>query len=414
MRAIMDCEDEDLVPEDAFWHVSFSQSNFDSLSLLLTHLIIQVEASRISGFEVDMVIEIEHEKSKYWLAKITNVCSNLLSIRWEGASTDIWFDVTHNKCFPLGYWKADSNLQLEPPSSQKISDSDVNRVLKEYEKASIDQNPKPIGLFKNGGLDPVRILKPGMIVEVAFPDDSDRHWLAEIKHNVGGRLQLEWLHDKDEVKSVYGPLSFWLFFCHPRVHYLGYAQDQGDIIYCTPFESGQYNGWASDLQKYLELRKGSDHEKEEYDLARHLIITAKSKRPDLIDPASLKLCKKKDMALTFPSNSLKLVPVSILVKEKDHILVQSQEKNPQISCIPLDDNVALLHINWAEDNDISFYNFADAAKDFHAYLKQNKSRAAPLKLLENDRVFKFKVNHKLEIVHPKDPEKVSREKVSHR
>ncbi|XP_074604206.1 scm-like with four MBT domains protein 2 isoform X2 [Brevipalpus obovatus] len=383
--------DEDLVPEDAFWHI---------------------EASRINGFETDMKIEIEHETGKYWFATITNVCSNLLSIRWTGATNDSWFDVKHNQCYPYGHLR-DSDKETVPPSSLKLSDEQINETIEEYKKFndqqqqqqqndSANQN-KPFGLFRLGGLDPVQILAPGTILEVDFPNSSNRLWFAAVKQNIGGRLLLEWHHNGNVTETCsYGPMDFWLHFCHPRVHHLCYGRDRQDVVYFPPFKLDSYSNWMNDLNEFFDLRDNS----EKYDLVQYLISNAKQRRPDLIDPLSIENLRKRDIALTFPSDRLELVLVSVSDKEHDSFTVQTQEPPLRTNCIPIDDNIAVLPINWAEEYGMSLYNFQDASKDFHSYLKKNKARAAPIKLVESERVFKFKVNHKLEIIHPQDSGKI--------
>ncbi|XP_015790518.1 scm-like with four MBT domains protein 1 [Tetranychus urticae] len=372
--------DEDLVSEDAFWHI---------------------EASWLSGFEAGMNIEIEHEDKKFWPAQITNAFSNLLSIRWSGSSADSWFDVKANKCYPHGYLKDKQGYSLEPPEKVQLSDEDKDEIISKYAKGEkpADEDDKPLSLYVSGGLNPSSVFKAGVMLEISHRLDPDKHWFAEVKKNVGGRLLVKWAHncEKEPDAEPSNPVEFWIFYSHPRVHHLGYAKEKGDISYESVF---LYNSWVTDIAKYL-----SSQDNEITLTVKYLLKLAKARRPPIMEESSIKNSQVSDLALTFPSDLGKLVPVIIQSKGDDYLIVSSQSKK-WVSCYPNDDNMTLLPSSWAEEHGGSLYNFEDATNDSSDYLSKNKANEAPIKLVEDERIHKFKVNHKLQVVHPHDRTKI--------
>jgi len=346
-----------------------------------------------------MRLEIEHSDGKYWIAKVINVFSNLLSLKWEGAFLDCWFDIKHNKCYPFGHFKNNNNMTLEPPSNLNLTSETISTIAHNYLSSSNQDisNLKPLKLFSSGGVQALHIFKKGSIIEVAHRLNTEKHWFVQVINNIGGRLLLEWYYRGEKIEEdTKNPIRFWLFYCHPRINYLGYAKKKGNISYEPVY---LYDSWVSDIQQFL-----SKSENEDSILTNYLLERSKEKRPSLIDSDSFKSLELDQAVLAFPSEDFKFIPALIKNKSEENFLVSDMRSNI-ISCYPNDDNMAILPASWPAANKMSFSE-SEEAHIFISKLDNSNTPLAQINLIPNDKCKKFKVNHKIEVVHPQDSFKV--------
>ncbi|RWS18017.1 scm-like with four MBT domains protein 1 isoform X1 [Dinothrombium tinctorium] len=374
------------VREDAFWHIEASHSN---------------------GFEVGMKLEIEHSDHKYWIANVTAVFGQLLSLKWEAANDTFWFDVKNKKCYPYGHFRHQKQYQMQPPQNVNLSEKCRVDIKTKYLDSSSENLAlsKPQCLFNLGGVSPVELFAAGTVVEVSHSIDPEKHWFAEIVRNVGGRLYLKWICRETNHKS--SQQSFWLFFAHPRVHHLGFAKEQGNISYEPPY---LYESWASDIQQFLFAE-----ETDESILRKYLLNLAKSKRPNLFEPMCFSNVKPNDKVSMIDSKTLCLMPATVKNRvANNHLLICPRTKDASY-CYPNDDTLAVLPFFWGTDFPnlgINFQLDGDQIgnNDRNTYLHKLGGRAAPLQLAEC-KISDFTVNSKLEVVHSTEPDKICEGKV---
>lgn len=233
---------------------------------------------------------------------------------------------------------------------------------------------------------------------------------ARIVKNVGGRLLLRWELKENSFSSQSAkPSDFWLYFCHARVHYLGYAEIVGNIMY-EPVVP--YDGWVSDISTFLQSKLDENAEEETglHKLRRAMLTAAQSKKVDLLKPESLKMVHEGDQVLMFPSNLLKLLPATIESKlSEQSFRIKANGPNGEISfCYPYEDNHSILPFAWSDDNEIPIDFGSDHTHEanWSAYLKATGARAAPIAIKRSDKIDHFKINSKLEVVHPDSPDTI--------
>ncbi|RWS31671.1 scm-like with four MBT domains protein 1 isoform X4 [Leptotrombidium deliense] len=378
----VDCEN--VIRDDVFWHI---------------------EASLNNGFEISMKVEIEHCDNKYWIATIVGVFGQLLSLKWEGSADNFWFDVKNKKCYFLGYFREIENYTLQPPQNVHLSELSVAEIASRYNDSLNDrcESSKPLSLFTSGGISPVELFNAGIIVEVSHLFDPEKHWFAEIIRNVGGRLKLKWVCRGDLDKNCD---TFWLFLSHPRVHYLGFAKEKGNISYEPPI---LYESWASDIHEYLSFE-----ESDATILRKYLLQAAKNKRPRLFEPCSLQNVKLNDKVLTFDTENLTLRPGNVKNTVENEYLLINQSNDDITHCYPSEDSYVVLPFFWECDFDISLLCEGDeiASNDRSHCLQKLAGRAAPLVLISSPKANEFVINAKLEVVHPKDAERICEGRVT--
>ena len=467
----------------------------------------KVEASRENGFEEGMKVEILFEEDKYWYATIVTNFGQLLSLEWCGSSETFFHDVKRNNLYQIGSLanvtnavplptltkldgdaenvgtaEAEEGNEAEfedkgaeaatdglampelkkrlqeksgeiaygkikriPPASINLNEEQINSVISEIE--SIDVSSIPAVGFSTD------LFKKGMVLECDLVPSPDKKWLATVVDNVGGRLLLEWiLPDSDKEaeteENTDSKNSFWLFFCHPRIHF---PKQGGDINsdqdlkeqFQPPIE---LENWESFLKDQLAaLPKNEDA------LAKAFLKKCQERRPVLIEPNCIRYCEERDTVLLFPSDLLKLVPATIEKKINDRFIRvkceipedivtpnDSQGATPKESSsdaptpddsqgvssnvppidskmvktriestmdilknsynvmggksevsfmYPVEDTHAILPFNWTDENEIPL-ELGMNHHDIVSYLRSNNSRAAPIKLKNNETIIK--------------------------
>ncbi|XP_078728436.1 scm-like with four MBT domains protein 1 [Lampetra fluviatilis] len=204
-----------------------------------------VERSLQSGFAAGMKFEVRNRggTGTYWVAEVVTTCGQLLLLRYAGycadRSADFWCDVRTADLHPVG-WCALTGNELQPPEAIKEKYKDWGAFLI---KTLTGARTAPSSLLEgpNRGKPPMELIVPGSVLEL-FDDRGDssphqhphlarphpqspspppRCWPVLVTHNVGGRLRLRYC-GLGELHG--GKYDRWLFYLHPRLHPLGWAQ----------------------------------------------------------------------------------------------------------------------------------------------------------------------------------------------
>nr|XP_032822573.1 scm-like with four MBT domains protein 1 [Petromyzon marinus] len=204
-----------------------------------------VERSLQSGFAAGMKFEVRNRggTGTYWVAEVVTTCGQLLLLRYAGycadRSADFWCDVRTADLHPVG-WCALTGNELQPPEAIKEKYKDWGAFLI---KTLTGARTAPSSLLEgpNRGKPPMELIVPGSVLEL-FDDRGDscphqhphlarphpqspppppRCWPVLVTHNVGGRLRLRYC-GLGELHG--GKYDRWIFYLHPRLHPLGWAQ----------------------------------------------------------------------------------------------------------------------------------------------------------------------------------------------
>lgn len=139
----------------------------------------QVETSLYNGIKQGMLLEVCHKNNPdiYWIAEITMVCGHLLRIKFIGAESDFWCDISNTKVHPLG-WCGKYDELIEPPD--EINEKYGDTIIEIMKKALLDGQSVSIEALNNKGLSPIDRIKVGMKVEVQNVIDPYRYWIATV------------------------------------------------------------------------------------------------------------------------------------------------------------------------------------------------------------------------------------------
>ena len=355
-----------------------------------------------------MLVEIEHSPLKYWLATVVGAFGQLLSLKWEGAENepDFWFDLKNRKIYPVGYYKEQRDFKIEPPLNLKLETKNIVEVtLKYFQNQASNTSCIKLNLFTKYGFTSLSDIftQQSVVVEVSHELEPHKYWFAKVVENFGGRLTLEWIETIDtneETKEESDVNRFYLYFCSPRVSYLGYANSkvEDEFFYSPPNES--ITNTEKIIDKYLD-----DSSSETNQLIKSVILTAKELQPSLYKNGCLEQIRVNDKVLVFPNKLLKLCPATVEKVSNDgkHLVIKCDSDESIRFCYPNHDNHCFLPLNWAEEHPISA-DFGDGG--ISKYLSKSGCRGAPIVLQKDSRIDEFETNTKLEVIHPNDKNKV--------
>ena len=358
---------------------------------------VKIEASHENGFRLGSKIEMTHSDNKYWVAEIVGDFGGLLSLQWysTGKPCKTFFhDLNDDRSplfYPLGHYKSYTkefpNMVREAPAEvvdTVLTDEEYLKMINES-----DTTETPLALYQRRGLS-LDLFKVGVTLQISLKEDPTKHWFAQVVKNVGGRLLLQWVSCPESQ-----PL-FWLFFCHPRVNVRGKKLDSG-VTYEPPVF---FEGWQQELEKIRSEWTKITKEDAEEELRNYMIYSAQKTRPQILKEDSA--IKEGNTVLIFPSNLLKLLPVTVEKKVvgknwfnvKGNMKLPDTEEESEVSFwIPQADNNCILPYSWAEENEIPIES-------------SDLPPASSFKVKSSDRISEFKANGRIEVVHPDDPDKV--------
>jgi hypothetical protein len=181
---------------------------------------------------------------------------------------------------------------------------------------------------------------------------------------------------------------------------LGYANSRAadDFFYSTPKQS--INNSEEIIDKYL-----AESTSELNEFIKTVILNAKELQPKLYKTGCLEQMRVKDKVLIFPNKLLKLCPASVesVAMDGKHVVIKCDSDDTIRFCYPNHDNQCFLPLGWAEEHQISA-EFGDGGPA--KYVSRHGSRGAPIAIQKDSRIDEFEINTKLEVIHPKDKNKV--------
>ncbi|XP_063375429.1 scm-like with four MBT domains protein 2 [Cydia amplana] len=208
-----------------------------------------VEASLYNGIKQGMLLEVCHKNNPdiYWIAEITMVCGHLLRIKFIGADTDFWCDISKTKVHPLG-WCGNNDELIEPPD--EINEKYGDTIIDIMKNALLDGQSVCIEALNNKGLSAIDRIKTGMKVEVQNIIDPYRYWSGTVSENVGGRLLVRYDGADDDLAPV------WIFCSNPRLSPFGYVTNKG-----SPWQfkyPGKVNRFSCKNKLSTQLRQSAE------------------------------------------------------------------------------------------------------------------------------------------------------------
>ncbi|XP_045524342.1 scm-like with four MBT domains protein 1 [Pieris brassicae] len=208
-----------------------------------------VELSLHNGIKQGMLLEVCHKNNPdvYWIAEITMVCGHLLRIKFIGAETDFWCDISNTKVHPLG-WCGKYDELIEPPD--EINDRCGDSIIEIMKKALVVGQSVSMEALNNKGLSPIDRIKIGMKVEIQNSLDPYKYWIATVHDNIGGRLLVRYDGADDDL-----PQS-WLFFSNPRISTFGSVTNKG-----SPWQfkyPGKVNKFSCKNKLSAQLRQSAE------------------------------------------------------------------------------------------------------------------------------------------------------------
>lgn len=106
------------------------------------------------------------------------VCGHLLRIKFIGADSDFWCDISNTKVHPLG-WCGKYDELIEPPD--EINEKYGDKIIDIMKNALLNGQSVSIEALNNKGLSPIDRIKTGMKVEVQNVIDPYRYWIATVR-----------------------------------------------------------------------------------------------------------------------------------------------------------------------------------------------------------------------------------------
>ncbi|XP_023933206.1 scm-like with four MBT domains protein 1 isoform X1 [Lingula anatina] len=361
-----------------------------------------VECSLQSGFTKGMKLEVANKcnSNTYWVASVVMTCGPLLRLRYDGydedSSADFWADVFTSDIHPIG-WCAQNSKSLQPPEAIKNKYDNWSEFLV---KTLTGARTAPNYLLdRTTGITPIDQIKQGMRLEVQHELQPKSVWVVRIIENIGGRLLLRY-EGTDSATH-----DFWLFYLHPRLHPIGWGQENG-CIFRPPAEiKGEhenYTEWSEILQSAIkeagERQLPSDVFKDQMELREHSFQRG----------WKLELLHPKNHTHLCPATVVQVINNLYFIVEVDQ-LTEGENTTPVRLCCHAD-SPEIFPIRWAMWKGVTLITPKGYAKpefDWDVYLADTNSEAAPEKCFNMEvPEHEFKRGQKLEAVNPEHPHQI--------
>ncbi|XP_034837388.1 scm-like with four MBT domains protein 1 [Maniola hyperantus] len=358
-----------------------------------------VETSLNNGIKQGMLLEVCHKTNPdmYWIAEITMVCAHLLRIKFIGAETDFWCDISKTKVHPLG-WCGKYDELIEPPDD--INSRCGNSIIDLMKQALLVGQSVSIEALNHKGLSPIDRIKGGMKVEIQNIIDPYRYWIATVCENAGGRLLLRYDGADDDLAQ------FWMFFCNPRLSSFGFVTNKG-----SPWQfkyPGKVNKFSCKNKLSAQLRQSAEEaisEPTPADLFQpNQILEAHSFATGM----KMEALSPNDFSTVHPATVLKIFNnLHFLVVLDDHVDDYEDSKMAWLC-----DNMHpyIYPLGWAQRNKVEFKPpkiWKEDTFDWEEYLSMTASVPAPDYCFGNKEFLKgIEVNMKLEAVNPLNHEEI--------
>ncbi|XP_052737146.1 scm-like with four MBT domains protein 1 [Bicyclus anynana] len=358
-----------------------------------------VEASLNNGIKQGMLLEVCHKTNPdmYWIAEITMVCGHLLRIKFIGAETDFWCDISKTKVHPLG-WCGKCDELVEPPDD--INARCGNGIIELMKRALLVGQSVAADALANKGLSPIDRIKQGMKVEMQNIIDPYRYWIATVCENAGGRLLLRYDGADEELPQC------WMFFCNPRLSSFGYVTNKG-----SPWQfkyPGKVNKFSCKNKLSAQLRQSAEEAISEPTPADLFQPSQTLEAHSFSTGMKLEALCPGDFARVRPATVLKIFNnLHFLVVIDDH-----HDDYEETKMAWLCDNMHpyIYPIGWAQRNKLELKPpkvWKEGTFDWEEYLTMTASVPAPDYCFGNKELPKgIEVNMKLEAVNPLKHEEI--------
>ncbi|XP_059045457.1 scm-like with four MBT domains protein 2 [Achroia grisella] len=382
--------------------VEFDWSNFLEANKFIAvpeELFSHVEASLNNGIKQGMLLEVCHKTNPdiYWIAKITMVCGHLLRIKFIGADSDFWCDISDTKVHPLG-WCGKYDELIEPPDD--INEKYGDTIIDIMKKVLMGGQSVCIEALNNKGLSPIDRIIPGMKVEVQNILDPYRYWIASVSENVGGRLLLHYDGADDDQQN------FWIFFSNQRLCNFGFVTNKG-----SPWQfkyPGKVNKFSCKNKLSTQLRQSAEESIKEPTPADLFQPTPSLEVHNFVTGMKLEALSPLDMKTIRPATVGKVFNnFHFLVIIDDHLEDYEETKMAWL-CDSM--HPYIYPIGWAEKNGIPLKIpkvWKEGSFDWDDYLAMTSSVPAPDYCFGKKSLLKgIKVSMMLEAVNPLNHEEI--------
>ncbi|KAG6441891.1 scm-like with four MBT domains protein 2 [Manduca sexta] len=358
-----------------------------------------VETSLNNGIKQGMLLEVCHKNNPdiYWIAEITMVCGHLLRIKFIGADTDFWCDISNTKVHPLG-WCGKYDELIEPPD--EINEKYGDTIIDMMQKVLLNGQSVSLEALNNKGLSPIDRIKVEMKVEVQNTLDPYRYWIATVCENVGGRLLLRYDGADDDQPQ------FWIFFTNTRLSSFGYVTNKG-----SPWQfkyPGKVNKFSCKNKLSTQLRQSAEESIKEPTPADLFMLNPNLEAHNFVTGMKLEALNPQDMRTVRPATVFKVFNnFHFLVVIDDHVEDHEDTKMAWLcDCM----HPYIYPIGWAQKHGIAFKTpkiWKEGTFDWDEYLSMTSSVPAPDYCFGTKQPLEgIEVNMKLEAVNPQNHEEI--------
>ncbi|XP_068626309.1 scm-like with four MBT domains protein 1 [Battus philenor] len=358
-----------------------------------------VEASLNNGIKQGMLLEVCHKNNPdiYWIAEITMVCGHLLRIKFIGAESDFWCDISNTKVHPLG-WCGKYDELVEPPD--EINEKCGDTIIDIMKKALLVGQSVCIEALNNKGMSPIDRIKVGMKVEIQNIIDPYRYWIATVCENVGGRLLLRYDGADEDLQQ------FWIFFSNPRLSSFGYVTNKG-----SPWQfkyPGKVNKFSCKNKLSAQLRQSAEESIKEPTPADLFQPAPTQEAHSFVAGMKLETLSPTDMRTIRPATVATIFNNLHFLVVPDDNLDDYEETKTAWLC----DNMHpyIFPIGWAQKHNFNFKppkSWKEGPFDWDEYLSMTSSVPAPDYCFGAKEPMKdIEVNMKLEAVNPTNHEEI--------
>lgn len=358
-----------------------------------------VETSLYNGIKQNMLLEVCHRNNPdvYWIAEITMVCGHVLRIKFIGAESDFWCDISNTKVHPLG-WCGKYDELIEPPDA--INEKYGDKIIDIMKNALMDGQSVSIEALNNKGLSPIDRIKVGMKVEVQNLIDPYRYWIATVCENVGGRLLVRYDGCDEDLQQL------WIFFSNPRLSSFGYVTNKG-----SPWQfkyPGKVNKFSCKNKLSAQLRQSAEEAIKEPTPPDLFVPNQSLEAHNFVTGMKLEALCPQDMRTVRPATVSKVFNnFHFLVALDDHA-DDYEDANAAWLCDSM--HPYIYPIGWAQRHGLAFKSpkaWKEGPFDWDEYLSATSSVPAPDYCFGTKQPLKgIEVNMKLEAVNPQNHEEI--------
>ncbi|XP_053324639.1 scm-like with four MBT domains protein 1 [Spea bombifrons] len=359
-----------------------------------------VDTSLQNGLAPGMKLEVplRTDPQFYWVARIITTCGKLLLLRYAGCgedrSADFWCDIVTSDLHPIG-WAQQNGKTLKPPDGVKEKLDNWEEFL---EKTLTGACSAPAHLLEgpHRGKEPMDLFGPDSRLELQHSQGSLAAWPVRILENIGGRLRLQYEGAPDHA-------SLHLFYLHPLLHHIGWAEQHGYEI--RP--PGAISHLMSDGEwKEIVATHGKDNGDcvpAEFFQEQPLIPThsfSVGMKLEAVDPT--------DPSYITPATITKVFDERYFLVELDDLRPEGSRTCRNMVCHK--NSHGLLPVGWSLKLGVSVHpppGYSQENFDWDVYLSQVEAEAAPescFPVPQSTQVFQERM--KLEAVNPFQPQDI--------